>query len=55
MEIIRTKREYNKRKRQLLSEGFIEGWTHGNTAAFYNYSTVARVILKQGWKRGYAN
>ena len=53
METIRTKKEYNKRKRQLLSEGFIKAGEWENTERFAKGWN--EMFLKQGWKRGYAN
>lgn len=49
MEIMRTKREYNKRKHQLLSEGFIKCGELKNTERFSK--AWDRIILIQGWKR----
>lgn len=57
MEITRTvyntKKEYNKRKRQLLLEGFIKVGEWENTERFAKGWN--EMFLKQGWKRGYAN
>lgn len=49
-EVVRTKREFNSKLRELLSNGYTQVYRFHNEYAYRNINSV--VVLIQNWKRG---